>query len=215
MNITQILLGATAAMLLAALGLSFMSMRSGERGDSRKQQAVELLQENASYEAELKRLKSGQPLTSPALPVELPATISADKLKEIEIQNTLLREQVLRSEKKVQQAEEETLAMNQRHVQKHDKTARRARLISQAMLMAQVQEVAEQEGIFVIVLNVKMPNAVRMNTELAIRRGTGIIGRVVVSNIDDGATFADPLPGTFPGGAIDVKVGDELIIPPL
>ncbi len=215
MNITQILLGATAAMLLAALGLSYMSMRSGEQGDSRKQQAVELLQENASYEAELKRLKSGQPLTSPVLPVETPATISVDKLKEIEIQNTLLREQVLRSEKKVQQAEEETLAMNQRHVQKHDKAARRARLISQAMLMAQVQEVAEQEGIFVIVLNVKMPQAVRMNTELAIRRGTGIIGRVIVSNIDDGATFADPLPGTFPGGSVDVKVGDELIIPPL
>ena len=57
MNITQILLGATAAMLLAALGLSYMSMRDGEAGDSRKQKAVELLQENASYEAELKRLR--------------------------------------------------------------------------------------------------------------------------------------------------------------
>jgi hypothetical protein len=54
-----------------------------------------------------------------------------------------------------------------------------------------------------------------MNTELAIRRGTGIIGRIIVSNIADGATFADPLPGTFPGGSVDVKVGDELIIPPL
>ena len=215
MNITQILLGATAAMLLAALRLSYMSMRDGEKGDNRKQQAVELLQENASYEAELKRLKSGMPLTAPILPVETPVTVSADKLKEIEIQNKLLREQVLRSEKKIAQAEEETLAMNQRQVQKHDKNARRARLISQAMIMAQVQEVADQKGIFVIVLNVKMPNAVRMNTELAIRRGTGIVGRVVVSNIDDGAVFADPLPGTFPGGSVDVKVGDELIIPPL
>ena len=52
-----------------------------------------------------------------------------------------------------------------------------------------------------------------MGTELAVRRGTGIIGRLSVSNIADGNVFADPLPGTFPSGNIDVKVGDELIIP--
>lgn len=202
-------------MLLAALGFSYISMRKGEAGDSRKQRAVELLQEKASYEAEIKRLKSGQPLTSPVIPAAPPAQVSTEKIQEMELANKLLREQVLRSEKKVQQAEEETLAMNERHSEKYDKAARRARLIGQAMLMAQVKEVAEQEGIFVIVLDVKMPQSVRMNTELAIRRGTGIIGRVIVSNINEGAVFADPLPGTFPGGSIDVKVGDELIIPPL
>ncbi len=53
-----------------------------------------------------------------------------------------------------------------------------------------------------------------MNTQLAIRRGNGIIGRLVVSNIVDGNVFADPLTGTFPGGTVDVKVGDELIIAP-
>jgi hypothetical protein len=215
MSITQILLGATAALLLAALGFSYMSMRNGESGDSRKQRAVELLQENASYKAELKRLKSGQPLTSPVVPIDPPAQISAEKLQDLEIKNQLLRDQILRSEKKVQQAENETLAMNERHVQKHDKASRRARLIEQAMLMAQVKEVAEQEGIFVIVLDVKRPQSVNVNTELAVRRGTGIIGRIMVSNIEEGAVFADPLPGTFPGGSIDVKVGDELIIPPL
>ena len=215
MNITQILLSATAAMLLAALGLSYMSMRNGEEGDSRKQRAVELLQEGATYEAELKRLRSGQPLTSPVIPIDPPAQISAAQLQELEIKNKLLREQILRSEKKAQQAEDETLAMNERHVAKYDKTARRAKLIGQARLMAQVKEVAEQEGIFIIVLDVKMPQSVRINTELAIRRGTGIIGRITVSNMEEGAVFADPLPGTFPGGSVDVKVGDELIIPPL
>lgn len=215
MNLTQILLSATAAMLLAALGLSYISMRDGEEGDSRKQKAVTLLQENASYEAEIKRLRSGQAVAPPIIPIDPPASISADKLEEIKIQNKLLREQALWSEKKAQQAEKETLAMNSVYVEKHDKAARRARLIAQAMLMAQVKEVAQQEGIFVIVLNVKRPQSVRMNTELAVRRGTGIIGRIVVSNIDEGDVFADPLPGSFPGGSIDVKVGDELIIPPL
>ena len=214
MNIIQILLGAIAALLLAALGYSYMSMRNGEDGDFRKEKAVALLQENANYKAELKRLRSGQPLTAPVAPIDPPASISSEKLQEIEIQNKLLREQILRSEKKVEQAEGETLAMNGRQAEKRDKAARRARLISQAMLMAQVKEVAEQENIFIIVLDVKRPQSVRMDTELAIRRGTGIIGRIVVSNIDEGAVFADPLPGTFPGGSVDVKVGDELIIPP-
>jgi hypothetical protein len=191
-------------------------MQNGVAADARKQKAIELLQENACYKAELKRLRSGQPLTTPAAPVAAPTTPpTEEKLKELEIANDLLKKQVLRSEKKAAQAEEETLAMNGVQAEKHDKASRRARLISQAMLMAQVKEVAEQEGIYVIVLDVKMPQSVRMNTELGIRRGTGIIGRVVVSNIDEGAVFADPLPGTFPGGTIDVKVGDELIIPPL
>ena len=66
-----------------------------------------------------------------------------------------------------------------------------------------------------IVLDVKIPQSVRMNTELAVRRGTGIVGRLKVSSMVDGNVFADPLPGTFPSGKIDVKVGDELIIPPL
>lgn len=215
MNITQVLLGATAAMLLAALAFSVSTMRSGEIEDSRKHRAVELMQENASYEAELKRLRSGQAISSPAVRIDMPGSMSSEKLKELEIKNELLREQVLRSEKKVKQAEEETLAMNGREAEQYDKAARRARLIGQAMVMAQVKEVAEQDSIFLIVIDVKMPQSVRLNTELAIRRGTGIIGRVTVSSIDEGAVFADPLPGTFPGGSIDVQVGDELIIPPL
>jgi len=215
MNITQILLGAIAAILLALLGFSYTSMRHGEATDSRKDRAIALLQEEASYKAELKRLRSGQPITPSTAPIEIPTSPTEEKLKEMEIANKLLREQVLRSEKKVEQAEEETLAMNGVQAEKYEKAARRARLISQAMLMAQVKEVAQQDNIFVIVLDVKMPQAVRLDTELAIRRGTGIIGRVIVSNIDAGAVFADPLPGTFPGGSIDVKVGDELIIPPL
>ncbi|NWK55276.1 hypothetical protein HW115_06620 [Verrucomicrobiaceae bacterium N1E253] len=215
MNITQILLSATAAILLAALGLSYISMRKDEEGDHRKQRAVELLQDNARYEASLRRLRTGQPLTTPIQPIEAPESISTSKLEELETANKLLREQVLRSEKKAKQAEDETLAMNERHAEKYDKAARRARIISQAMIMAQVKEVAQDQGIFLIVLDVKRPESVRINTELAIRRGTGIIGRVTVSNIEEGAVFADPLPGTFPGGAVDVKVGDELIIPPL
>ena len=66
-----------------------------------------------------------------------------------------------------------------------------------------------------MVIDVKMHEQVRVGTELAIRRGTGIIGRLTVSSEAEGSFFADPLPGTFPGGSIDIETGDELIKPPL
>ncbi|MBT8037149.1 MAG: OmpH family outer membrane protein [Verrucomicrobiae bacterium] len=215
MNITQILLGSTAAMLLVALILSYSAMKGGEAEDGRKHTAVELMQENARLQAEIDRLRRGLPVAGSVNEIDPPESMSQSKLKEIEEQNALLREQLAEADKKRKQAEAETLAMNERQSGKLNKEQRRARLISQAMLMAQVKEVAEQEGIYVIVLDVKVPQAVRMNTELAVRRGTGIVGRLTVSNIDQENVFADPLPGTFPSGKIDVKVGDELIIPPL
>ncbi len=105
--------------------------------------------------------------------------------------------------------------MTEREAGKLNKEQRRAKRISMATVMAQVGEVAEDQGIFLIVLDVKYKDQVREGREFAIRRGTGIIGRLVVSRIDiDDNYFADPLPGSFPGGSIDVKVGDELIVAP-
>ncbi len=215
MNVTQILLGSTAAMLLAALILSYGAMRGGEAEDGRKHSASELMQENARLQAEIDRLRRGQSITGAVPQIETPESMSQAKHREIEEQNKLLHEQLAAEKKKKEQAEAETLAMTERQSGRHNKEERRARLIAQAMLMAQVKEVADQEGIYVIVLDVKIPQSVRMETELAVRRGTGIIGRLKVSTMIDGNVFADPLPGSFPGGKIDVKVGDELIIPPL
>ncbi len=219
MNITQILLGSTAALLLTALIFSYGSMKKGEAEDLRRQTASELIQENARLEAEIARLRSGgYPVnTSPKVELEeeKPTSMSEEKLKAIEEKNNLLEQQLAEAQKQKEQAEAETLAMADRKSGKFDKEERRARLISQAMVMAKVQEVAEDQGIYVIVLHVTMPQSVRVNTELAIRRRSGIIGRLVVSSMADGNVFADPLPGSFPSGEIDVKVGDELIIPPL
>lgn len=215
MNVTQILLGSTAAMLLAALILSYGAMRGGEAEDGRKHSASELMQENARLQAEIDRLRRGQPMAGAVPQIEPPESMSQTKLREIEGQNALLQEQLAAEKEKKEQAEAETLAMTQRQSGRLNKEERRARLIAQAMLMAQVKEIADEDGIYVIVLDVKVHQSVRLDTELAVRRGTGIIGRLKVSTMVDGNVFADPLPGTFPGGKIDVNVGDELIIPPL
>ena len=210
MNITQILLGSTAAMLVAALLLSYSAMKDGESEDGRRHSAKELIDENARLQAELDRLRGGRPAAAPQ-PAELPDAMSESRLRALEEQNKQLLEAKQAAEKKQAQAEAETLAMNERATGQHDRAARRARLISQAMLMAQVKEVAVvDEQIQFVVLDVKQSN-VRVGTRLAIRRNTGIVGEVVVSRMDAEASVADPLPNAV--GKIDIKEGDELIIP--
>ena len=210
MNITQILLGSTAAMLLVALVLSYTDMKDGEKEDGRRVSAKELIEENARLQAELERYKTGRPVAAPQ-PVELPDTMSTAKLKELEDQKKQLKNELDAALKKQKQAEDEASALAERASGKHNKTARRAKLISQAMIMAQVKEVALVDGqIQFVILDVKQPN-VRVGSRLAIRRNTGIVGEVVVSSMDAEATIADPLPN--PAGEIDVKKGDELIVP--
>ncbi|BDS07291.1 hypothetical protein NT6N_23310 [Oceaniferula spumae] len=212
MNITQILLGSTAAMLLAALVLSYSAMRDGEVEDGRRQSAKEILDENARLQAEIDRLRGAQPAAAPQ-PAEIPDSMPSEKFAELEEENKRLKEAKEEAELKRKQAEEETLAMNERQSGQHDKAARRARLIGQAMLMAQVKEVAMDKGVVqFVILDVKQNN-VREGTRLAIRRNTGIVGEVVVTRMDAEATVADPLPNVE--GKIEVQKGDELIIPPL
>lgn len=212
MNVTQILLGSTAVVLLTALVLSFGAMKNGEKEDGRRVSAQELLDENARLQIEVDRLRGARPMPKPQ-PAELPDTMSTTKLKELEEQNKQLLADKAAAEMKQQQAEAETLAMNERASGQRDKTARRAKLISQAMVMAQVSEVAEVDGqIQFVVLDVKQSN-VRQGTKLAIRRNTGIVGEVIITRMDAEATVADPLPNVE--GKVDIKQGDELIVAPL
>lgn len=215
MNITHILLGSTAAILIAALILSYSAMKNGEAEDGRRVSAEALMEDNIRLQAEIVRLRSGQEYGSATQPIQTPEVVPEEKLTELEKQNRLLSEQLEAEQKKRAQAEEEAMALAEREAGKQNAEKRRANLIQKATLMAQIKEVAEDQGIHVIVLDVKMRDHVREGQELGIRRGTGIIGRLQVSRIDiDGNYFADPLPGSFPGGSIDVNIGDELIVPP-
>ncbi|MGB2401838.1 MAG: hypothetical protein ACPIA7_00360 [Akkermansiaceae bacterium] len=215
MNITHILLGSTAAILIAALILSYGSMKSGEEESYLHTNAKVLMDENARLQAEISRLQSGQTYQGSPQTLTPPQNVTTQRMAELEEQKRLLLEQLDAERKKRELAEAEAEVITEREAGKLNKEQRRAKMISIATVMAQVSEVAQDQGIFVVVLDVKVANQVREGRELAIRRGTGIIGRLVVSRIDiDGNYFADPLPGSFPGGSIDVKTGDELIVPP-
>jgi hypothetical protein len=56
-----------------------------------------------------------------------------------------------------------------------------------------------------------MPEQVQLDSILAIRRKTGILGQIKVTSIEGEEAIATPLPGF---GPIQAEAGDELILPP-
>ena len=85
-------------------------------------------------------------------------------------------------------------------------------MISQALLIGRVKEYVEdaQYGGFVT-LDVLMPDQVQAGVTLAIRRKTGLLGQLKVSEVTTEGAIASPMPGF---GPVKPQVGDELILPP-
>ncbi|MEO1857990.1 MAG: hypothetical protein ABGY95_11590 [Rubritalea sp.] len=89
---------------------------------------------------------------------------------------------------------------------------RRASLIKSALLMARITEYDNVNKIAGI--EIERIGNVNTGDILGIRRNSGIIGRLTIGTIDRNQGIADPVPGSFMGGNIDIQPGDELILPP-
>ncbi|MCB1133707.1 MAG: hypothetical protein KDN05_21490 [Verrucomicrobiae bacterium] len=214
----KLLLGATVALLLGALAVSWQGMKQGVADTSPdelerlKKQITELRreQDNLKMQRELQQLQAATP--APASPELNAADIAAMKA-ELEAGKAALQE--LEAEKaerdaKVEQDEEGLLA--QRNLESGDTELRRARMIAEALLVAKVREYVEDPdyGGFATI-DVMMPEQVQPGTILAIRRKTGILGQLKVSDVSAEGAIANPLPGF---GPIEPQPGDELILPP-
>jgi hypothetical protein len=148
--------------------------------------------------------------------VQTPANSELEAMKLQLAQNKrALEEMELRKEaeardKKVAQDEEGLLA--QRGLEGKDSELRRARMISDALLVGRIKEYVEdaQYGGFVT-FEVLMPEQIQTGVIVAIRRKTGILGQLKVSDITPEGAIANPLPGF---GPVKPQVGDELILPP-
>ena len=113
-------------------------------------------------------------------------------------------------DKKVANAEDAFI--EGRAVESKDNELRRARLISQSLLIGKVKEYAEdpQLGGFAII-EVLMPEQVQTGVTIAIRRKTGIHGLLKISDVTPEGAIANPLPGF---GPVKPEIGDEIILPP-
>jgi hypothetical protein len=221
MDTMKLLLGATVALLLGALVMSWQGMNYGVKNAPPdelarlKKQVTELRQEQdkLQLEKEIQRLKATAPPPAPT-PAANAAEIEAMKAQ-VEASKAALAQIEADKEKakrdaKVNQDEEGLL--DQRGIEKADDELRRARMIGEALLIGRVKEYVEdaQAGGF-ITFDILMPEQVQSGTILAIRRKTGILGKLKVSEVTAEGGVADPLPGF---GPVQPKVGDELILPP-
>jgi hypothetical protein len=218
MDTMKLLLGATIALLLGALAVSWQGMNTGVKNTSpdevaRLEKQIKELraeQDNLKMQRDLQLLRSEPVQTPGSSAVELEAMklqLAQNKLALEEME--LLKEQEKR-DKKVAQDEEGLLA--QRGLEGKDGELRRARMISEALLVGRVKEYVEdaQFGGF-ITFDVLMPEQVQTGSIVAIRRKTGILGQLQVSEVTAEGAIASPMPGF---GPIKPQIGDELIFPP-
>jgi TolA-binding protein len=216
MDTMKLLLGATIALLLGALAVSWQGMNQGVKNTppdeiARLQKQVKELraeQDNLKMQRDLQQLRSES--------VQTPANSELETMRLQVAQNKLALEEIeLRKEaeardKKVAQDEEGLLA--QRSLEGGDSELRRARMIRDALLVGRIKEYVEdaQYGGF-ITFEVLLPEQIQAGVIVAIRRQTGILGQFKVSDITAEGAIANPLPGF---GQVKPQVGDELILPP-
>ena len=220
MGTMKLLLGATVALLLGALIMSWQDMNNGVNNAPPdelarlKKQVTELRQEQDKFELDkqIQQLNAATPSsptpTSNAAEIEaMKAQLDANKtaLAQIETAKTKATRDA-----KVDQEEEGLVERIK--LEKTDDELRRARMIGEALLIGKIKEYVEdaQAGGFVT-FDILMPEQVQVGTTLAIRRKTGILGRLKVSQVTAEGGVADPLPGF---GPVQPKVGDELILEP-
>jgi hypothetical protein len=212
MNTMSILLGATFALLLAAVVLSFQNMNQGVKNApadelTRLQRQVDQLtieQERWKLEKQMQEFKA----SSGGTDVEkMRAELAA---KEAEI--AALAEQKSDAEKKASTYKDEATFIGQRELENADSELLRARRIRDALLIARVTEYVDnpEVGSFAAI-EIIMSDLVKVGDILAIRRNSGILGRLKVTDVSPDGAIGSPLPGF---GPVVPKPGDELIIPP-
>ncbi len=212
----KLLLGATVALLLGALAVSWQGMKSGVKNTSSDEFArlekqvkeIRAEQDKLAFERQMLTLKSSS-ATAPA-----PTAAEIDSVKaQLEANRAAVAQLELeKAERDAKLADSEELLLDQRKLEGGDSELRRARMISEALLIGRIHEYREdaEYGGFAT-FEVLMPEQVQIGTILAIRRKTGILGQLKVSQVEGAGAVASPLPGF---GQIKPEPGDELILPP-
>ena len=226
MNTMKILLGATIVLLVAGLIVSWNAKNEGVAQAS-PEDLARYEKVLAEMRKETERL-NGSPVQSAQVPAagavaSSPADFPAEdsriaeleaRLLEMEREKRELADEKERAERDATVARDEAGLAGQRQIESHDRQQHRARQISQALLVARVKEFIEDEFGGFVVLHVERPDNASSGAILGIRRNTGIIGKVrVTENTPEGA-IASPLPESCLGGPVDIREGDELIVEP-
>ncbi len=219
MDTMKLLLGATIALLLGALAVSWQNMHTGVKNAPQeelarmKKQIKELQDDQDKLKLERQRQQLRTELDKTPTPIGNAAELAAMKLQVEQNKRALEELEAAKAKaagKKADRDEEGVIAVND--IEDKDGELKRARRISTALLIGRVKEIVEdaQSGGF-ITFEVLMPEQVQTGTILAIRRKTGILGQLKVSDVTPEGAIANPMAGF---GPVKPQVGDELILPP-
>ena len=213
MDTMKLLLGATIALLLGALAVSWQGMKTGVRNTPSAEIArlESQVRELRAEQDKLQLEKQRQQLIGTAPDPD--AELNAMKLQLAQQKQAL--DQIGQQERDLRDrkvADEEEVLGDQRALESKDVELRRARMISQSLLIGRVKEYVEDPALGgFVTFEVLMPEQVQTGAIMAIRRKTGILGQLKVSDVSAEGAIANPLPGF---GTVKPVAGDELILPP-
>lgn len=208
MNVMNVIIGSTFALLVAGFFISYSSMNNSEISDPVALEVARLEKRKAQLEsALLKGSNTNQGLTYTS-PLQQAASQQANSVELDRVQAEL---SALRNERDVIE-EEAAKVIADAIGTSPARNDRRASLIKSALLMARITEYDNVNKIAGI--EIERIGNVNTGDILGIRRNSGIIGRLTIGTIDRNQGIADPVPGSFMGGNIDIQPGDELILPP-
>jgi hypothetical protein len=167
---------------------------------------LKIEQDRLQLEKQIAQMKANDPVTTPATQ----AVAELDSIRtNIESINETLRAKA-DAERLAKLEEEEQKLLDQREIEGGDDQLRRARLIANALLIGKVVEYIDDGGGFATI-QLLMPEVVQPGSIIAIRRKTGILGQLKISDITPEGAIANPIPGF---GNTKPEPGDELILPP-
>ena len=212
MNVMNVIIGSTFALLVAGFFISYSSMNNSEVSDPVALEVAQLEKRIAQLEAaKLKGSNTNQGFSNAfntQSPLQQAATQQANaiELQKLRDERNALKNEIDKVEDLAATVIEDALGSQPAQ------NDRRASLIKSALVMARVTEYNNVEKI----AGIEIDRVGNVNTGdvLGIRRNSGIIGRLTIGMIDRNQGVADPLPGSFMGGNIDIQPGDELILPP-
>jgi len=219
MDTMKLLLGATIALLLGALVVSWQGMQDGVRNTppdeiARLQKQIEELrleQDRIQLEKQYQQLRS-EPAAQPVQPSVSEMDLMKAQLAQKEAALQEIEAEKNKAERDADVYRDEAGLVGQRELEKGDGELRRARMISDALLIGRVVQYQEDANLGdFVTIEVMMPENVQPGTILAIRRKTGILGQLKVSSLEGTGAIANPMPGF---GQVKPQPGDELILPP-
>ncbi len=213
MNIMKVTIGATFALLIASLFMSIKAMKNAEIRDPAALEIARLEKRQAQLEAAILKGTSNNRQTFTAQ-LNTPSVIKQAAAKQADLSELeKIRKELAELRKDRDEIEEKAAVIVEDDLASRPvKNDRRTSLIQSALVMARITEYDNINKIAGI--EIERIGNVNTGDILGIRRNSGIIGRLTVGMIDRNQGVADPLPGTFMGGAVDIQLGDELILPP-